>query len=107
MHLIAVRKSLVDSHPDLPAALLRAFIAARDLALQDLRDVWLGSANRLSLPWLNEAMETTIGTMGADYWPYGYAKNLNELETACRYSVEQYLANRLVAPEELFPPCVM
>jgi 4,5-dihydroxyphthalate decarboxylase len=107
MHLVAVRKSLVEDHPDLPVVLLRAFTEARDMALQDLRDVWLGSANRLSLPWLNEAMENTIAAMGADYWPYGYAQNRAELETACRYSVEQYLASRLVAPEELFPKCVM
>jgi 4,5-dihydroxyphthalate decarboxylase len=75
--------------------------------MQDLREVWLGSANRLSLPWLNEAMEKTMSAMGPDYWPYGYAQNQKELEAACRYSIEQYLAGRLVAPEELFPPCVI
>jgi len=107
MHLVAVRKSLVEDHPDLPVVLLRAFTEARDMALQDLRDVWLGSANRLSLPWLNEAMENTIAAMGPSYWPYGFAQNRKELETACRYSIEQYLAARLVAPEELFPKCVM
>ena len=107
MHLVAVRKSLVEDHPDLPVVLLRAFTEARDMALQDLQDVWLGSANRLSLPWLNEAMENTIAAMGASYWPYGFAQNRKELETACRYSIEQYLAARLVAPEELFPKCVM
>jgi 4,5-dihydroxyphthalate decarboxylase len=107
MHLIAVRKSLVDENPDLPVALLAAFTEARTIAMQDLREVWLGSANRLSLPWLNEAMEKTMSTMGLDYWPYGYAQNQKELETACRYSIEQYLAARLVAPEELFPACVI
>lgn len=106
MHMIAIRKSIVDAHPELPVALLSAFTTARDMAVNDLRDVWLGSANRLSLPWLNEAMETTMSSMGDDYWPYGYAQNRKELETACRYSVEQYLSNRLVSPEELFPPCV-
>jgi len=107
MHLIAVRKSLVDQNPDLPVALLGAFTEARNIAMQDLREVWLGSANRLSLPWLNEAMEKTMYTMGLDYWPYGYAQNQKELETACRYSIEQYLAARLVAPKELFPACVI
>jgi 4,5-dihydroxyphthalate decarboxylase len=107
MHLIAVRKSLVDENPDLPVALLGAFTEARDIAMQNLREVWLGSANRLSLPWLNEAMEKTMSAMSPDYWPYGYAQNQKELEAACRYSIEQYLAGRLVAPEELFPPCVI
>ncbi|MDU8911924.1 PhnD/SsuA/transferrin family substrate-binding protein [Aestuariicoccus sp. MJ-SS9] len=106
MHLIAVRKSLVAQNPDLPAALLSAFTEARDIALNRLREVWLGSANRLSLPWLNEAMEATIGSMGTDYWPYGFDANRAELDTICRYSVEQYLAARRVAPEELFPESV-
>ncbi|MGA9412625.1 MAG: 4,5-dihydroxyphthalate decarboxylase [Roseobacter sp.] len=106
MHLIAVRTSLIEAQPDLAIKLLTGFEQARDLALDRLRAVWLGSANRLSLPWLNEAMETVRDTMGADYWPYGFAANRGELETACRYSSEQYLAARHVSPEELFPEAV-
>lgn len=106
MHLIAVRKSLIETNPELATALLAAFTEARDIALSNLRDIWLGSANRLSLPWLNEAMENTVAAMGEAYWPYGYERNRHEVETACRYSVEQYLAARKVAPEELFPDAV-
>jgi 4,5-dihydroxyphthalate decarboxylase len=106
MHLLAVRKSLVAAHPDLPRALFDAFSTARDTALARLREVWLGSANRMSLPWLNAAMEQTQATMGRDYWPYGYSKALPELETVCRYSVDQHLAPRRVHPSELFCPCL-
>jgi 4,5-dihydroxyphthalate decarboxylase len=106
MHLIAVRKSIVEANPDLPRALLDAFTEARDIAMDRLRDIWLGSANRLSLPWLGEAMEATRAAMGDDYWPYGFAENLEELQTACRYSAEQYLSARRVDPEELFPEAV-
>ena len=74
MHLIAVRKSLVDENPDLPVALLGAFTEARDIAMQDLREVWLGSANRLSLPWLNEAMEKTMSAMGRIIGPTAMRK---------------------------------
>ena len=107
MHLIAVRKSLVAEHPWLPRALLDAFTAARDLALARLREVWLGSANRLSLPWLGASMERTIETMGPDYWPYGFAANRAELAAICRYSRAQYLAAREVTPEELFDRSVL
>lgn len=107
MHVIAVRRSLCDSHPSLPAALFKAFSDSRDLAMQRLRDVWLGSANRLSLPWLNAVMERTRATMGPDYWPYGFAGARAEIATMCRYSVEQHLAPRLVAPEELFHPALL
>jgi 4,5-dihydroxyphthalate decarboxylase len=104
MHLLAVRKSLVAAHPDLPRALFDAFSTARDMALKRLEDVWLGSANRLSLPWLNAAMERTRGAMGRNYWPYGYRAAVPELQTACRYSVQQHLARRQVTPDELFCP---
>jgi 4,5-dihydroxyphthalate decarboxylase len=107
MHLIAVRKSLVVENPWLPRALLDAFTAARDLALDRLREVWLGSANRLSLPWLGASMERTLETMGPDYWPYGFIANRDELAAVCRYSRAQYLAARDVTPEELFDASVL
>jgi len=107
MHLIGVRKSLVEANPDLPRALYDAFVAARDSAIDRLRKVWLGNANRLSLPWLNASMERTLATLGPDYWSYGFAANRAELEAVCRYSIEQYLAERQVAPEELFHASVL
>lgn len=107
MHLIGIRKTLAEAHPWLPAALLEAFTAAKDAALDRLRQVWLGNSNRLSLPWLGASMERTTATMGDDYWRYGVSANRAELDAVCRYSVEQYLASRRVAVEELFHPSVM
>jgi 4,5-dihydroxyphthalate decarboxylase len=72
-----------------------------------LRDVWLGSANRLSLPWLNASMERTRATMGPDYWPYGFQGARAEIAAMCRHSVDQFLAPRLVEPEELFEPSLL
>jgi 4,5-dihydroxyphthalate decarboxylase len=107
MHLLAVRKTIVESNPALPRALFEASVAARDLAIDRLRDVWLGNSNRLSLPWLNASMERMLETMGPDYWRYGFSANRAELTAICRYSVEQHLAPRLVAPEDLFHPSVL
>ncbi len=106
MHLIGIRKSLVDAHPGLPLLVYQAFLEARDIAIERLRKVWLGNANRLSLPWLNASMERTLATLGPDYWSYGCSANRAELEAVCRYSVEQFLAERRVVPEELFHPSV-
>jgi 4,5-dihydroxyphthalate decarboxylase len=39
MHLIGVRKSLVEANPDLPLALYDAFVGARDTAIDRLRKV--------------------------------------------------------------------
>ena len=107
MHLIGIRKSLVAENPALPGLLYAGFVEARDAAIARLRKIWLGNANRLSLPWLNASMERTLATLGPDYWSYGFAANRAELEAVCRYSTEQYLAERQVAPEELFPPSML
>ena len=102
MHLIAIRDSLADAYPWLPRALYDASIAARDLAIRRLREIWLGNSNRLSLPWLNASMERTQSVLGLDYWSYGFRANRDEISTICRYSAEQFLAPRVVEPEEIF-----
>lgn len=107
MHVLAVRDTLVRRHPDLPMLLFDTFRSARDLAMQKLRETWLGSANRLTLPWLNASMESTLKAMGQDYWPYGFTAARTELAAACRYSSEQHLAVRHVSPEELFHPSTL
>jgi 4,5-dihydroxyphthalate decarboxylase len=107
MHLLAIRKTLVDANPTLPRALYDAALAAKELAVRRLHDIWLGNSNRLTLPWLNATMERTLDVLGPDYWSYGYEANKAELGAICRYSVTQHLAPRLVAPEDLFHPSVL
>jgi len=107
MHLIGLRKSIADGHPALARALFDGFVKARDLALDRLRAIWLGSANRLSLPWLGASMERTMATLGPDYWSYGFNRNQAEIETICSYSLDQHLAATRVKPEALFHPSVL
>lgn len=107
MHILAIRKSLAEENPWLPETLFEACVNARDIALKRLRDIWLGNSNRLSLPWLNASMEKTLSILGEDYWSYGFRANREELETICRYSIEQHLAHRYVEPEELFHSSVI
>ncbi len=107
MHILAVRRSLVDANPDLARSLFDAFVAAKRLAVARLQDVWLGSANRMTLPWMGASMERTLAVMGDDFWSYGFAANRAELAAICRYSSEQHLAARALAPEDLFAPSVL
>ncbi len=107
MHLIGVRRSVADAHPALVRGLYDGFVAARNLALDRLRSVWLGNANRLSLPWLGASMERTIASLGSDYWSYGFDANRAEIDAICRYSVQQHLAESRVRPEALFHPSVL
>ncbi len=107
MHVVGLRGTLAEDHPWLPRALQQGFTEARDIAVARLRDVWLGSANRLSLPWLGASLERTIEAMGPDWWSYGFERNRAELDAMCRWSFEQHLAARRVQPEELFHQSVL
>lgn len=107
MHLIGIRKTVADAHPELPLLLYNAFVEARDLAMTRLRSVWLGNANRMTLPWLNAAMERTLASMGPDYWSYGCKANMAEIDAICRYSLDQHLSAATVDPKALFHPSVL
>ena len=102
MHVIGLRRSLVEANPGLAAEVFGAFVEARALAIKYLENAARASANRLTLPWFANEWETTKALMGPSPWPYGVTENLNELEAAVRYSYEQYLISRKLSIDELF-----
>ncbi len=102
MHTIGIRTELLNKHPWLAQAAFEAFVKARDIAINRLNDIWLGSANRISLPWMHETMEMTRDIMGEDYWSYGIKANWTQIDWMCQQSVDQYLAKTRLQPEELF-----
>jgi 4,5-dihydroxyphthalate decarboxylase len=59
---------------------------------------------KVTLPWLVAEARATAALMGADFWPYGIAKNRRMIETQARWSFEQGLSSKLFAPEDLFDP---
>jgi len=103
MHLIGVRRTLVERHPWLPVSLYKAFCEAKSLAMVDLRDV---NALMVTLPWLEAETNETIAVMGNDFWKYGVHENLPEIEALTQYAHEQGLTERKVGVEELFAPSV-
>ena len=50
MHLVGIRKTLVEKYPWLPTSVYKAFCEAKALAMIDLRDV---NALMVTLPWLD------------------------------------------------------
>jgi 4,5-dihydroxyphthalate decarboxylase len=104
MHCIAIRRDVAEAHPTLPAALMRAFAEAKAMALADLA---LTNVLRVSLPWIAYEAKRQTAMMGGDPWPYGFARNRDEIAAMCRYAKEDGLALRDVAPEELFHPAVL
>ena len=101
MHVLGVRRALVERHPWLPMTLTKAFGQAKAAASVRLRDT---SASQIMLPFLEEQLLVTERLMGEDFWPYGLEPNRRTLETFLRYHREQGLSRRELAVEELFHP---
>jgi 4,5-dihydroxyphthalate decarboxylase len=99
MHIIGIRKTLVERHPWLAVSVFKAFIRAKELTMYEL-----GQIGHLfvSLPWGVSEFEAARRLMGDDYWSYGFGPNRHALETFTRYHYEQGISARKVAPEELF-----
>ena len=101
MHLVGIRRALVDQHPWLPAAVMKAFEQSKAAALAHLSDT---SATKVTLPFIEEQLVATRELMGEDFWPYGLESNRKTLETFLHHHHAQGLSSRLVKPEELFHP---
>jgi 4,5-dihydroxyphthalate decarboxylase len=99
MHIIGIRRTLVERHPWLAVSVLKAFMRAKELTMYEL-----GQIGHLfvTLPWGVSEFEAARRLMGHDYWAYGFEANHHALETFTRYHHEQGLSARKVAPEELF-----
>ncbi len=101
MHLVGIRKTLVEKYPWLPSSVYKAFCEAKALAVVDLTDV---NALMVTLPWLIPETEATIALMGKDFWAYGLGENKREITALTQYAYEQGLIDRKVSVEELFHP---
>jgi 4,5-dihydroxyphthalate decarboxylase len=104
MHLIGVKRTLVERHPWLPASLYKAFFEAKKMALHEVKEI---NALPVTLPWLVAEAQATVELMGGDFWRYGVKENAKEIETLVRYAHEQGLISRRFDMEELFPPSVI
>ncbi len=101
MHMIGVRRTLVEQHPWLPAAVLKAFTRAKSICLALLEET---SASKVTLPFMEEQVKAARDLMGADFWPYGIPANRKTLEYFLAQHHRQGLSSRLVKLEELFHP---
>ena len=101
MHLVGVRRDVVEKNNWLPASLLKAFTAAKAVAMAELPEV---AALNVTLPWADVFQAQVRDLMGADYWRYGIDDCRHEIETLIRYSFEQGLLARRLAIEDIFHP---
>ena len=101
MHVIGIRRALVEKHPWLPAAVFKAFHEAKAKCLAALEDT---SATKVTLPFVEEQLRAARELMGEDFWSYGLAANRKVLEKFLQHHHAEGLSSRLVTPEELFHP---
>ncbi len=99
MHLIGIRRSLVEKDPWLAVSIFKGFIKAKEICMREFNQI---GHLACSLPWSVHEYERLKRALGDDYWAYGYEANRHVLETLTGYSFDQGLSSRKVPPEELF-----
>ncbi|GGX28016.1 ABC transporter substrate-binding protein [Pigmentiphaga litoralis] len=104
MHMVGIRKSLVEQHPWLPVSVYKAFIKSKEMAIHELNEI---CHLAVTLPWMVHHLNEAKALMGDDYWPFGMENNRHTIETFARYHYDQGLSKRLVKPEELFHPAAL
>jgi 4,5-dihydroxyphthalate decarboxylase len=101
MHMIGIRRSIVEKHPWLPVNVYVAFLKAKQLCYEEMGEV--GHLFQ-TMPWPVYEMEQVRKLMGEDHWRYGADENAREIEAMTRYSFDQGIAARKLGPEDIFAP---
>jgi 4,5-dihydroxyphthalate decarboxylase len=101
MHPVGIRRALYEKHPWIALNLYQAFSEAKRISQADLFET---AALKIGLPWVVSSALSAQEVMGPDIFPYGVEASRPTLQAAIRYSMEQYMAVRPVAIEEMFPP---
>jgi 4,5-dihydroxyphthalate decarboxylase len=103
MHVIAMRKSILDGRPWVARNLYNAFEESKRRSLERILDP---AVSRYPVPWLTSYAQRMRQTFG-ELFPYGIEANRPTLELFLRYTHEQGIAHRLATPEDIFPAGIM
>ena len=104
MHLVGIRRSLVEKHPWLAVNTYVAYLKAKELCYRHLETI---GHLFTTLPWPVEELTRARALMGEDFWSYGVDANQRELSAVSRYAFEQGINPRPVTTEELFAPSTL
>ena len=104
MHIIAMKKSIVNEHPWAPRNLYNAFLESKRRSLERIFDP---AVSRYPVPWLATYARKMRDVFGDDLFPYGIDENRPTWEQMALYTHQQGIAHRLMTPEEMFPAGIM
>jgi 4,5-dihydroxyphthalate decarboxylase len=100
MHLLVMRRSVVEQYPALPQELFELFCRAK----KESRE-WQRSVPSLSMAWKNQYLEEERKFFaGRDPWVYGLKANFTALSKFLSYCHLQGISARQVTPYDLFVP---
>lgn len=103
MHVVVVKRTLVEEHPWLANNLRHGFEVARAQAAPALRD---SAVSFSSLIWETAYAEQEAQLLG-DVFAYGVDANRLTLTTLLRYAHDQGFTSRLFDPDDLFVPSTL
>ncbi len=104
MHLVGIRKAIVEANPWLPDSVFKAFEEAKALAMIE---VAYNNIPRVTNPWMEAHTADARAVMGDDFWPYGFEANRGCIEAFLGYHYHQGLAARELSAEDLFVPSTL
>jgi 4,5-dihydroxyphthalate decarboxylase len=104
MHIIAMKRSIVDAHPWAARNLYNAFLESKRRSLERILDP---AVSRYPVPWLATYARRMRELFGGDLFPYGIDENRPTWEQMALYTYQQGIAQRHMTPEELFPRGIM
>jgi 4,5-dihydroxyphthalate decarboxylase len=104
MHIIAMKRSIVDEHPWAPRNLYNAFLESKRRSIERILDP---AVSRYPVPWLATYARRMRDLFGGDLFPYGIEENRATWEQMALYTYQQGIAHRHMKPEEFFPPGIM
>jgi 4,5-dihydroxyphthalate decarboxylase len=98
MHVVAIRRPLIEQYPWLPINLHKAFEASKAAGMRRMFNPRV-----VPLAWYTEYWEAERVLLGADPWEYGLSEqNRKTLDAMIGYSHDQGLIKRRLSVDELF-----
>jgi hypothetical protein len=104
MHIIAMKKAIIDEHPWAARNLYNAFLESKRRSVERILDP---AVSRYPVPWLATYARRMRDRFGGDLYPYGIEENRPTWEQMMLYTFQQGIARRLMTPEEIFPAGIM
>lgn len=100
IHLVTLKRGVVEAHPDLPGALLAG--------LEESKRRWTARRRLLAdtTPWLLDELTESARLFGGDWMPYGTASNAEMTRAFCDELHAQGIWPEPIDPDVVFPEAV-